>query len=350
MFPGRERSATGATLKPGSAAAVYLVLALTAGCGPGERDRSQRLRLELGRDRLPADGFASTEIRARNAAGQLVAAEFMVVEGRRVATISGSRVESTVNPGTATVEVRHQGAKAGKVTIITTPVYADRAADGTPDFLRLDDPGDRDAFRSSFTYLAEVQYFRSPEQLPPEITDCSALIRYAYRETFREHDREWAKAVRIGNSSGPAQPEKYFYPYTPLGAKLFRNVPGPFRETDLHDTAFSEFADAESIRRFNTHFISRDIGKARRGDLLFYRQPDQRSPAHAMIFMAESLLDGTPEKRVVYHTGPIGRDKGEIRRPAVEELLAHPQPQWRPLPGNSNFLGVYRWNILRLGS
>jgi uncharacterized protein len=30
-------------------------------------------------------------------------------------------------------------------------------------------------------------------------------------------------------------------------------------------------------------------------------------------------------------------------------LLHHPDPRWRPLKENANFLGVYRWNILREG-
>jgi len=29
--------------------------------------------------------------------------------------------------------------------------------------------------------------------------------------------------------------------------------------------------------------------------------------------------------------------------------LHHPDARWRPLPENTNFLGVYRWNILREG-
>ena len=37
---------------------------------------------------------------------------------------------------------------------------------------------------------------------------------------------------------------------------------------------------------------------------------------------------------------------GEIRRLSREELLAHPQPRWRPLESNPTFLGVYRWRIL----
>jgi uncharacterized protein YfaT (DUF1175 family) len=50
---------------------------------------------------------------------------------------------------------------------------------------------------------------------------------------------------------------------------------------------------------------------------------------------------------VVYHTGPIGKAAGEMRRIRLSQLLQHPSPRWRPVPGNSNFLGVYRWNILR---
>ena len=50
---------------------------------------------------------------------------------------------------------------------------------------------------------------------------------------------------------------------------------------------------------------------------------------------------------MVYDTGEDHGNPGELRRVLLSELLDHPQPQWRPLPGNPNFLGVYRWNILR---
>jgi hypothetical protein len=66
-----------------------------------------------------------------------------------------------------------------------------------------------------------------------------------------------------------------------------------------------------------------------------------------MIFLGPSHFEKGPRIFLIYHTGPLGRSKGELRRPAVEELLRHPQPKWRPWAGNTNFLGVYRWNILR---
>ncbi len=53
------------------------------------------------------------------------------------------------------------------------------------------------------------------------------------------------------------------------------------------------------------------------------------------------------DAEVVYDTGSDHGRAGELRRVALAELLDHPEPQWRPLVSNPNFLGVYRWNILR---
>jgi uncharacterized protein YfaT (DUF1175 family) len=36
-----------------------------------------------------------------------------------------------------------------------------------------------------------------------------------------------------------------------------------------------------------------------------------------------------------------------MKRLSVAELLRFPDPQWRPLAANPQFLGVFRWNILR---
>ena len=68
-----------------------------------------------------------------------------------------------------------------------------------------------------------------------------------------------------------------------------------------------------------------------------------------MIFLGPSQLgDGASgEEFVIYHTGPIGKSPGEIRRPTVTQLMNYPDPRWRPVPSNPSFLGVYRWNILR---
>jgi uncharacterized protein YfaT (DUF1175 family) len=127
---------------------------------------------------------------------------------------------------------------------------------------------------------------------------------------------------------------------------LFRVTPGPFEPEDLRNGAFAQFADAQSLRRFNTHSLGRDFRLAQPGDLLFFRQLEQDLPFHAMIVLGRSQFEGGSQDWVIYHTGPSRGQRGEIRRVALTELLRHPSPRWRPLPGNGNFLGVFRFNIL----
>jgi uncharacterized protein YfaT (DUF1175 family) len=248
--------------------------------------------------------------------------------------------------------IRHSALPDSSGQQTHSPAGQDTFRDGTPDFLRLDSTRDRQAFRGWFALLAEYQALRPATELPAEITDCSALLRYAYRNAIRRHDEAWLRENRLVPPPGLASIEKYAYPFTPLRAALFRVRPGPFQPGDLSDGGFSEFADANTLRQFNAHLVSRDVRAAQPGDLLFYRQLEQGSSFHSMVFVGRSLwlsADGTETAldTVVYHTGPIGGHAGEMRRTRVAELLQHPSPRWRPMGGNKNFLGVYRWNILR---
>ncbi len=248
--------------------------------------------------------------------------------------------------------------------------WTDRFGDGTPDFLRLTDPADRAAFRQWFTLIADYQAVRPRAEVPAEITDCAGLLRYAYREALKRHDDSWFVETRIEVGALPGEIRAWRYPETPLGAGLFRVQPGSFEPRDATDGAFAQFADARTLVERNAYFVSRDVRQAEPGDLLFYRQFGQSSPWHSMIV---TRIAG--QAAVVYDTGedhsphgrrpvrgdpaqsPHGRrpvrgdpdygKSGELRRVALAELLDHPQPQWRPAPGNPNFLGVYRWNILR---
>ena len=194
----------------------------------------------------------------------------------------------------------------------------------------LDSPADQLAFRQWFTFLAEAQYFRQP--LPREVNDCAALIRYAYREALSPHNDEWIAAARL--PFVPAFPAiaKYTFPRTPTGPNLFR----------ISESESAQFADAETLLRFNAHLMGRDIEQAEPGDILWFHQLSQPMPFHTMVYLGVSQLDGTRGPYVVYHTGP----GGEIRRLTVAELQRHPDQRWRPLSTNSNFLGVYRWDIL----
>ncbi len=228
----------------------------------------------------------------------------------------------------------------------------DRFADGTPDFLRLDSPVDQDAFRRWFTLLAEYQALRASEELPSEINDCAALIRFSYRNALHAHDEAWFQEMQINPPEALPSIEKYYYPNTPLGAALFRVKPGAYKPSDATNGSFAEFADAKTLKSFNTFYATRDVRLAQPGDLFFYRQLAQDLPFHSMIFVGRSQWPADVESAevddvVVYHTGPIGNQPGEMRRVRLLDLLHHPSPRWRPVAGNSNFLGVYRWNILR---
>jgi uncharacterized protein YfaT (DUF1175 family) len=222
------------------------------------------------------------------------------------------------------------------------PPWTDRFADGTPDFLRLTDPADQAAFRQWFTLIADYQAVRPKADVPAEITDCASLLRYAYREALKRHDDTWFLATGIEVVALPGEIRAWRYPETPLGPSLFRVRPGAFEPADVTNGAFAQFADAKTLVERNAYFVTRDVRQAQPGDLLFYRQFGQSSPWHSMIV---TRINGQPA--VVYNTGEDHGKAGELRRVLLPELLDHPQPQWRPLPGNPNFLGVYRWNILR---
>ncbi|MGB9336611.1 MAG: DUF1175 family protein [Candidatus Acidiferrales bacterium] len=267
---------------------------------------------------------------------------------RLTARVSGDEGTRAVADRTNTASVR---AKQRSQPVL----WSDRYGDGTPDFLRLDAAADRESFRRWFALIAEYQAFRQPAEVPAEISDCAALLRYSYRNALRTHDSIWTRETGITPLRDPGTITQYRYPFTPLGAALFRVTAGPASESDAHTGAFAEFADAKTLKSLNTHFVSREVQDARPGDLLFYRQLETDEPYHSMIYVGESswLPEPISDWRgavVVYHTGPIGKVPGEMRRVTLAELLDHPSPRWRPVAGNSNFLGVYRWNILREGN
>jgi len=203
--------------------------------------------------------------------------------------------------------------------------------------LRLTSKADRAAFRRWFTFLAEAQYFTPVSQRPAEILDCSALVRYAYREALRDHDSAWAASSRLPLVPAIPSVAKYHYPKTPVGPNVFRTSP----------TTYAEFADAETLYRYNTFVVSRDLTLAEPGDLLFYRHQAARVAFHTMIVLGRSQINLNSSMYVVYDTGSDGTSQGEIKRLTYHELLHFPDPRWQPIVQNPSFLGVFRWNILR---
>jgi uncharacterized protein len=308
--------------------------------------RNDQIVIEPKQIVLPADGRSHAALRLRARSGRSLHLEDIQESEPKLhlmatedSTLEGM-VQSPILPGQSQLHLRWRGHSATvPIDFVFDPV--DSYGDGTPDFLRLHTAEDQRAFRNWFTMLAERESGLPPEKLPPEISDCSALLRYAYREAISRHDEQWLTGLEGEGIPSIPSVRQYQYPDTPLGAALFRVRPGSFLVADLEDGSFAQFADARTLMTLNTHFISRAVGVAQPGDLLFYRQLEQNSQYHSMI------IAGQHADWVVYHTGPIGHAKGEVRRVSVEDLLHHPDARWRPLPENSNFLGVYRWNILR---
>ncbi len=227
-------------------------------------------------------------------------------------------------------------------------VDADDDNDGIPDRAELRSFNDRENFRHWFAGIAEMQFYGMSGAWNESQRDCAGLVRFAWREALREHDRLWLRRMGAGYEAFAPDVRAYTLAASPLGEKLFRTVPGAFRADDLDKDRFSEFADAHALKDFNCEFVSRDRAQAQPGDLLFYFQPfAQKYPYHVMIFLgaAREQSEGANDW-VVYHTGASVTDKGVIKKVRLAVLEQHPDRRWRPVPQNQNFLGFYRLKIL----
>ena len=292
--------------------------------------------LTLEPTRLMADGYDSATLTFHSGLRPRITLDPPYAATVESVGDSTARIRAGVLPAQMRVRVEFPNSPPVVFPLSTTPAIADSYQDGTPDFLRLDTDRDRLAFRRWFTFLAETQYFQAPANRPAEINDCAALIRYAYRETFRAHETGWAEAARVPLVPAFDPQGKYHYPYTPLGAGLFRVRSGPLDAADFSTAAFAQFADAQTLRRHNTYFLTRDLALAQSGDLLFYHHD---ATFHSMIYLGASQLRPDGNRYVVYHTGPDGDDPEEIKRLTLAELLHFPAARLAPHPGQSQFPG-----------
>lgn len=228
------------------------------------------------------------------------------------------------------------------------PVSLDSDNDGIPDGAELQTFMDRENFRRWFTFIAEEQFYHLSDQWNAEQRDCAGLVRFAWREALRHHDRPWLQ--KMGPAYTPIAPDvsRYTLEQGPLGEKLFRTAFGSYKEGELTNGTFSEFADARTLKSFNTIFISRDRRQAQPGDLLFFYQPwVQKFPYHVMIFLGSATVgDNQATDWVVYHTGSSPTDEGTVKKVELSVLDHHPNKRWRPVESNPNFLGFYRLKIL----
>jgi uncharacterized protein YfaT (DUF1175 family) len=227
-------------------------------------------------------------------------------------------------------------------------VSLDSDNDGIPDAAELQSFMDRENFRKWFALVAEGQFYRLSEQWNAEQRDCAGLVRFAWREALRRHDRLWFQKMGPGYTAIASDVAQYNLEQGPLGEKLFRTSFGSYKDGELSNGAFSEFADARSLKSFNAKFISRDRHYAEPGDLLFFYQPwVQKFPYHVMIFLGRAKLSTDPASDwVVYHTGSSPTDEGTVKKVELAVLDHHPNKRWRPKESNANFLGFYRLKIL----
>jgi uncharacterized protein len=218
--------------------------------------------------------------------------------------------------------------------------------DGLPDVAELRTFNDRENFRRWFTWVAEMQFYKLSDQWNPEQRDCAGLVRFAWREALRPHDRPWFQ--RMGENYDPVAPDLSASITTPLRGKLFRTAPGTYSPTDLDEGKFSDFADAQTLKMFNSDFVGRDREQAKPGDLLFFHQPwVQKFSFHVMIFIGEPrVASENAHDWVVYHTGAAPEDEGTVKKVRLAVLDGHPDKRWRPVAANPNFLGFYRPKIL----
>ncbi|HEX6045149.1 MAG TPA: DUF1175 family protein [Pyrinomonadaceae bacterium] len=224
---------------------------------------------------------------------------------------------------------------------------ADLDHDGIPDKSELRSFNDRESFRRWFTWIAEMQFYKLSDEWNAGQRDCAGLVRFAWRESLRTHDRPWY--LRMGEAYDPiASDVTVNLTSEPLREKLFRTAPGTYSSNDVATGKFSEFADAQTLKMFNAVFVSRDREQARPGDLLFFHQPwVQKYPYHVMIFLGEPRLAGEgAHDWVVYHTGASPQDAGTVKKVRLAVLDQHPNKRWRPILSNPNFLGFYRLKIL----
>ncbi len=245
-------------------------------------------------------------------------------------------------------------ARTAKPTLPPAPSWLDSDQDGFPDAVELTAASDRESFRKWFTAIAEMQFYQLSNEWNVEQRDCAGLVRFAMREALRKHDRLWFQKMGAGYEAIAPDVQALQLEKSLLGEKLFRVEFGSFQPSDVPDNMFSEFADARTLKNYNVVFISRDREFAQPGDLLFFEQAfTQRYPYHVMIYLGRSALHAeefelkrTVSDFVVYHTGTSPNDKGTIKRVSLSRLTEHPDPRWRPVENNKNFLGFYRLKIL----
>ncbi|EPG73214.1 PF06672 family protein [Leptospira fainei serovar Hurstbridge str. BUT 6] len=283
--------------------------------------------------RIPSDGKTIAVLRilnplfgTRDSFDISTQADWPATISSREVTNSGEILRIRSGPVPAKFQIRTTLGKSVDIELFS--LEGDWDDDGFPDSAELKSETDRQAFRDWFTRIALSQYLKENPYWNSAERDCSGLIRFAYKETLKEHDLNWQQKVGIQLDKNLPDIREFHYPDIPVvGSKIFRTGNGKF----------SAFSDAESLEKFHTSFVSREISQGLPADILFFRHDNGiRTNFHSMI-----LIDGDRENPLLlYHTGS---DRG-IK--LIRALELNKSDTFFPGSKNRSFLGVYRFRIL----
>ena len=215
------------------------------------------------------------------------------------------------------------------------PQPADHDRDGYPDAAELAG-SDRERFADWFAAVAQSQYYGMNADWQAQDRDCGGLLRYAYINALMLHDRAWlAKFKYLPRPILPSV-QHLSYPLPLISRSAFRVAGGAYRSDDLETGKLVGRTGVQYLASFSMNKVSRNMAQARRGDLLIFIRPGQRS-YHSMVYLGGG--------QVVYHTGATPAEGGEVRLLTVRNLLTYADRAFHPDSRNPNFLGVYRWKI-----
>ena len=230
--------------------------------------------------------------------------------------------------------VYFEGSNGSKIQLTFYKTEQDVDEDGFPDDAELISEDDREAFRGWFIRVAESQFLKRSYSWQDTQRDCAGLIRFAYREALKKHDAQWLVKSGIVIDKNIPDIKRFNYPDVPhLGENIFKQKAG----SAMDSASFGSFADAETLLKFNTVFVSRSISEAKKGDILFFRIiSGGKEQYHSMIVAGRE----NGETVIIYHTG-----KGDVIKRVPFSYL-NGSGAFSPSPANERFLGVYRFHIL----
>jgi hypothetical protein len=163
--------------------------------------------------------------------------------------------------------------------------------------------------RREVALVALAQVRRMDPHWHPEQRDCAGLVRFVYRNAYRQ-----------------LRPER-------LATPLWRDARGEP----------GDFADAETLLTHSFVPLGRDEAtreSLRTGDLVAFRQERDAGPIFHLMLVVRPEDKAHAPTRVVYHPG----EKGAVVRTGVLQSLAAEAPlEWRPVPQNTAFLGFFRF-------